>query len=142
MSRKTKKNSATPMDLVGSIVFFLIGLLVFLPTSPLIGIVICAVTGKNVLNTLSQLDLTDGDEFRAAPAKKGRSVHQNAAQRIPTRVRTDEKKERPHVYDPMTYSYDTCAREKRMEQLKVLRNAGLLDDVEYRQRREQIEKMR
>ncbi|MBO5918676.1 MAG: SHOCT domain-containing protein, partial [Oscillospiraceae bacterium] len=36
------------------------------------------------------------------------------------------------------YSYDACAREKRLEQLKVLKDAGLLDAVEYQQRRQEI----
>lgn len=45
---------------------------------------------------------------------------------------------KPHAHTPVSYSYDTCAREKRLEQLKVLKGAGLLDEVEYQQRRQAI----
>ena len=44
----------------------------------------------------------------------------------------------PHGHTPLSYSYDTCAREKRLEQLKVLKGAGLLDEVEYQQRKQAI----
>ena len=44
----------------------------------------------------------------------------------------------PHGHTPYAYSYDACAREKRMEQLKVLKSAGLLDEVEYQQRKQAI----
>ena len=44
----------------------------------------------------------------------------------------------PHGHTPLSYSYDACAREKRLEQLKVLKSAGLLDEVEYLQRKQAI----
>ena len=44
----------------------------------------------------------------------------------------------PHSHTPTSYSYDACAREKRLEQLKVLKSAGLLDEWEYQQRRQAI----
>ena len=44
----------------------------------------------------------------------------------------------PHGHTPLSYSYDACAREKRLEQLKVLKSAGLLDEVEYQQRKQAI----
>ena len=49
---------------------------------------------------------------------------------------------KPHGHTPVSYSYDSCAREKRMEQLKVLKSAGLLDEVEYNQRKQEILAMR
>ena len=49
---------------------------------------------------------------------------------------TGQKK--THGHTPISYSYDSCAAEKRLEQLKVLKSAGLLDEVEYQQRREAI----
>lgn len=45
---------------------------------------------------------------------------------------------RSHPHTPVSYSYDSCAQEKRLEQLKVLKSAGLLDEVEYQQRRQEI----
>lgn len=53
-----------------------------------------------------------------------------------------EKPHKPHGHTPMSYSYDSCAKEKRLEQLKVLKNAGLLDEMEYHQRRQDILAMR
>ena len=44
----------------------------------------------------------------------------------------------PHGHTPHAYSYDACAREKRLEQLKVLKGAGLLDEVEYQQRKQAL----
>ena len=49
-----------------------------------------------------------------------------------------EQPHKPHGHTPISYSYDTCAREKRLEQLKVLKSAGLLDEGEYQQRRQAI----
>ena len=49
-----------------------------------------------------------------------------------------EKAYKSHGHTPRAYSYDSCAREKRLEQLKVLKDAGLLDEVEYQQRRQAI----
>ena len=49
---------------------------------------------------------------------------------------------KPHGHNPISYSYDACAREKRLEQLKVLHEAGLLDAVEYQQRKQEILSMR
>ena len=43
-----------------------------------------------------------------------------------------------HGHTPVSYSYDACAQEKRLEQLKVLKSAGLLDELEYQQRRQDI----
>lgn len=49
-----------------------------------------------------------------------------------------EQPYKPHGHTPVSYSYDSCAKEKRLEQLKVLKSAGLLDEVEYQQRRQAI----
>lgn len=59
------------------------------------------------------------------------------------RMKEEEAKEqpyrsKPHGHAPRAYSYDSCAKEKRLEQLKVLKDAGLLDETEYQQRRQAI----
>ena len=57
------------------------------------------------------------------------------------RIKEEDAAERPyksHPHTPVSYSYDSCAREKRLEQLKVLKDAGLLDEWEYQQRRQEI----
>ncbi len=55
-----------------------------------------------------------------------------------TSADTAERPYRSHGHTPHSYSYDACAREKRLEQLKVLKGAGLLDEVEYQQRKQEI----
>ena len=49
-----------------------------------------------------------------------------------------ETPRKSHGHTPVSYSYDACAQEKRLEQLKVLKGAGLLDEVEYQQRKQAI----
>ena len=49
-----------------------------------------------------------------------------------------EQSYKPHGHNPVSYSYDSCAKEKRLEQLKVLKDAGLLDEMEYHQRKQAI----
>ena len=62
-------------------------------------------------------------------------------QTILRRMKAEEAMETPyktHAHTPVSYSYDACASEKRLEQLKVLKDAGLLDEAEYQQRRQDI----
>jgi hypothetical protein len=61
----------------------------------------------------------------------------------PTPVKREpvQEKGRPnvsHVHTPQTYSYDACAKEKRLEQLETLKKAGLLEKDEYAKRRQEI----
>ena len=49
-----------------------------------------------------------------------------------------EEKIHPHPHTPVNYSYDKCARDKRLEQIKTLKEAGLLDEAEYKKRRQDI----
>ena len=68
-----------------------------------------------------------------------------AKEKFLRRMKEETVAERPyksHPHTPVSYSYDSCAREKRLEQLKVLKNAGLLDEVEYQQRKQDILAMR
>lgn len=66
-----------------------------------------------------------------------------AREKFLRRLKEEDAAERPyqsqpHGHTPASYSYDACAREKRLEQLKVLKSAGLLDEVEYQQRKQAI----
>lgn len=68
-----------------------------------------------------------------------------AKEKFLRRMKEEDAAERPyksHPHTPVSYSYDSCAKEKRLEQLKVLKDAGLLDAVEYQQRRQDILAMR
>ena len=69
--------------------------------------------------------------FRAAKERFLRRLKEEDAAERPYQSR-------PHGHTPQAYSYDACAQTKRLEQLKVLKSAGLLDEVEYQQRRQEI----
>ena len=43
-----------------------------------------------------------------------------------------------HSHTPTSYSYDTCAAQKRLEQLEMLKSAGLITKEEYQQKRKEI----
>ena len=71
--------------------------------------------------------------------RSGRTVKENLLRRLKEEDAAERPyQSQPHGHTPASYSYDTCAREKRLEQLKVLKSAGLLDEVEYQQRKQAI----
>lgn len=43
-----------------------------------------------------------------------------------------------HGHTPTSYSYDTCAAQKRLEQLETLKSAGLITTEEYKEKRKEI----
>ena len=43
-----------------------------------------------------------------------------------------------HEHGPVAYSYDTCAIQKRLEQLETLKSAGLITEKEYSEKRQEI----
>lgn len=72
-----------------------------------------------------------------------KTAQDNFGEKFIRRMKEEEAKEKPyqskpHGHTPVTYSYDHCAKEKRLEQLKVLKDAGLLDEMEYQQRKQEI----
>ncbi len=71
--------------------------------------------------------------------RSGKAVTENFLRRLKEEsVAEQPYRSKPHGHTPVSYSYDACAREKRLEQLKVLKSAGMLDEVEYQQRRQAI----
>ena len=77
-----------------------------------------------------------------APAQD-KTEQESFGEKLIRRMKEEEIQEqtyqsKPHGHNPVAYSYDSCAKEKRLEQLKVLKDAGLLDDVEYHQRKQDI----
>jgi len=89
-----------------------------------------------------------GKKTQAPEARQFRTEIENlkrtgktAKEQFLRRMKEEDAAERPyksHPHTPLSYSYDSCAREKRLEQLKVLKDAGLLDEVEYQQRKQAI----
>ena len=78
------------------------------------------------------------DEVEEFGEKLIRHLKEEAAKEKPYA----SKGAKEHGHNPVSYSYDSCAKEKRLEQLKVLKDAGLLDETEYQQRRQAILDMR
>ena len=52
--------------------------------------------------------------------------------------RMEEKQPYKHPPTPVNYSYDACATERRLEQIKSLKDAGILDEKEYQVRKARI----
>jgi len=144
-----------PANLAVLIVFFVIGVFVLIPLFLPFGLVWCIVIGKALLKELKiqgvvktnvegKLDV----DWNKAKASSQRSLDQmrtyskDAAAKYKQHVsesdRMDEKLPRKHPHTPVNYSYDACAQEKRLEQLKNLKDAGIVDEAEYKRRRQDI----
>ena len=88
----------------------------------------------------------DWKQEKKATAKVEKKVNwkesgQKAAKKYVSRVTeagAREKEFKSHPHTPVAYSYDSCAKEKRLEQIRTLKNAGLLTEAEYRERRSKI----
>ena len=109
--------------------------------SPLAFLVIILFFVAPPLGFLAAIVLAAYNQSKKNAAAQGRPTP--AAKPRPVRTKTGpvQEKGRPnvtHVHTPQAYSYDGCAKEKRLEQLETLKNAGLLEDVEHQQRRQAI----
>ena len=128
-----KKNEFSPAALVLILLFFLF------PPLAIIGAVGLAVYKQGRKNPSPE-----ARQFRTEIENLKRSG-KTAKEQLLRRMKEEGAAEQPyksHPHNPQSYSYDSCAREKRLEQLKVLKEAGLLDDMEYSQRKQQILAMR
>ena len=129
-------------------IFFAVGLLFLLPLIPPFGLIWCAVIGKSLFKELKMQGVVKKDvegkyTFDKAKAKTvGQRDFEKAREQYKTRVsesdRMDEKQPYKHPHTPVNYSYDTCAMERRLEQIKSLKDAGILDEKEYQQRKARI----
>lgn len=148
-------NGQNPANLVILIVFFVIGVFVLIPLFLPFGLVWCIVIGKALLKELKNQGVVKTNvegkldvDWNRAKASGQRSLDQMRAyskdaavkykQHVSESDRMDEKLPRDHPHTPVNYSYDACAREKRLEQLKNLKDAGILDEAEYKRRRQDI----
>lgn len=112
---------------VDPFVFLLILTFLFLPPLAPIALILFLIY-KRGKQTAEVKDKTEQDSFGEKLIRRMKEEE----------VREQPYKSKPHGHTPRAYSYDSCAREKRLEQLKVLKDAGLLDDVEYHQRKQEI----
>lgn len=124
-----KRNEFSPAALVLILLFFLF------PPLAIVGAI-----GLAVYNQAKKSGQVNNKEMKAELENLKRSG-MAAKEKFLRRLKEEDAAERPyksHPHTPASYSYDTCAKEKRLEQLKVLKNAGLLDEMEYQQRRQAI----
>lgn len=123
------KNEFSPAALVLILLFFLFPPLAIVGA---IGLVVYKQAKKN-----GQVNDRDLKSELEGLKRSGMA----AGEKFLRRLKEEDVAERPHKshpHTPVSYSYDTCAKEKRLEQLKVLKDAGLLDEWEYHQRRQAI----
>ena len=128
-----KRNELPPIALVLVLLFFIF------PPLAIIGGIAYAVyqQGKKTPSPEARQFRTEIENLK----RTGKT----AKEQFLRRMKEEDAAERPyksHPHTPLSYSYDSCAREKRLEQLKVLKDAGLLDEVEYNQRKQDILAMR
>ena len=135
-------------------VFMAIGLL-FLPMFGIFGLVWCAVVGSALFKELKKQGIVNKnvegkytfdknkaksagqrsfDEVRAYSADTARKYKSHVSESD----RMEEKQPYKHPHTPVNYSYDACAQERRLEQIKSLRDAGILDEKEYQVRKARI----
>ena len=124
---------------------FLIFELLFLITIPAMAVVLLVIVAKVAMPYLKQSGLFQKKEKKETAKVKARvdwkGSGQKAAKKFVSRMKAEEaieKEFKSHPHTPVSYSYDSCAKEKRLEQIRTLKNAGLLTEAEYRERRSSI----
>ena len=135
-------------------VFMAIGLL-FLPVFGIFGLVWCAAVGSALFKELKKQGIVNKnvegkytfDKNKAKSAGQRsfdevRAYTKDTAAKYKVHVsesdNMEEKKPYKHPHTPVNYSYDACAMERRLEQIKSLKDAGILDEKEYQQRKARI----
>ena len=135
-------------------VFLAIGVL-FLPVFGIFGLIWCAVVGSALFKELKKQGVVNKnvegkytfDKNKAKTVSKRsfdevRTYTRDTAQKYKSHVsesgRMEEKQPYKHPHTPVNYSYDACAMERRLEQIKSLKDAGILDEKEYQVRKARI----
>ena len=167
MAKLNFKSTGDPQkDLTRLGLYLALGVFILLPMAPPVGIVWCIAAGKGIYDNLKRQEIlktnVEGkmavDWNRAKVSGKQSAEHirtysKKAAEDVRTYSRESARKYRDrvserdimeekqpyrHSHTPMNYSYDACAQERRLEQLKSLKEAGIIDEAEYRVRRERV----
>ena len=143
-----------------------VGVFFVLPMAPPLGLIWCTAVGKALFDNLKKQEIVkknvEGklavDWNRAKTAGKQsaadiRTYSKKAADevrtysresarkykdRISERDMMEERKPYRHSHTPVNYSYDACAKDRRLEQIKSLKDAGIIDEKEYQERRAKI----
>lgn len=136
-------------------IFLAIGVFFLLPLFPPFGLVWSFAIGSALLKELKiqgviktdvegkmNVDWNKAKQSSKTAAREVRSYGKETAERFKMHVsesdRMDEKQPRRHIHTPVNYSYDQCAQERRLEQLKSLKDAGILEEKEYQERRNRV----
>ena len=144
-----------PANLVVMAVFLAVGVFFLLPLFPPFGLIWCAAIGKALFKELKIQGVLKKDvegkynvDWNKAKASGKRSFEEVRAYSKETAVkfkqhvsesgRMEEHQPYKHPHNPVNYSYDSCAIDHRLEQLKSLKDAGILDEKEYQVRRTRI----
>ena len=146
------KNSASLAAMVGFLIF---GLVFLLPLFPPFGLIWCISIGTALFKELKvqgvirkdvegkySLDKNKAKSVSKRSFDEVRAYSKDAAVKYKSRVsesdRMEERQPYRHPHTPVNYSYDSCAMERRLEQIKSLKAAGILDEKEYQERKARI----
>ncbi len=149
-SRNGGKNNLTTL-----VICMLVGVFVLIPIFGLFGLIWCAVLAKPLISALKDkgivkkdvegkynVDWNKAKSYGKDTAGQFRTYSQDTAKKYKVHIsesdNMEERKPYQHSHTPVSYSYDSCAQERRLEQIKSLKEAGLLDEAEYQQRKRDI----
>ena len=152
---KFDANGKNPGGLAALVGFFVFGLLFLLPLFPPFGLIWCIATGSGLFKELKlqgvikkdvegkyALDKNKAKTVSKRSFDEVRAYSVDTARKYKNRVsesgRMEEKQPYKHPHTPVNYSYDACATERRLEQIKSLKDAGILDEKEYQVRKARI----
>ena len=152
---KTSSNGKNPASLAALVGFLVFGLVFLLPLFPPFGLIWCASIGFSLFKELKvqgvirkdvegkyNIDKNKAKSVSQRSFEEVRAYSKDAAVKYKTRVsesdRMEEKQPYKHPHTPVNYSYDACATERRLEQIKALKDAGILDEKEYQERKARI----
>ena len=136
-------------------IFMAVGVFFLLPVIPPFGLVWCFAIGKSLFKELQMqgvvkkdvegkytLDKNKASSVGKRSFEEVRAYGTDAAKKYKAKVsesdRQEEKQPYRHPHSPVNYSYDACATERRLEQIKSLKEAGILDEKEYQERKARI----
>ena len=151
----TPSGGKNPASLAAMVGFLIFGLVFLLPLFPPFGLIWCAAIGFSLFKELKvqgviRKDVEGKYNFDKNKAKsvsqrsfdEVRAYSKDAAVKYKARLsesdRMEEKQPYKHPHTPVNYSYDACATERRLEQIKSLKDAGILDEKEYQVRKARI----
>ena len=145
---KTGPDGKNPANLAALAGFFVFGLVFFLPLFPPFGLIWCAITGKSLFKEMQIQGILkknvegkytfDKDKAKTVGQRDFAKAREQYKTRLSESDRMEERLPREHGHTPDGYSYDICATERRLEQIKALKEAGILDEKEYQQRKARI----